>query len=127
MSEGLVGFRLDLGLAIIKNHTNWDHVVLSVASEHHRLPSAQPNWPYATTADNAVPANAHSTDAVTCIKSLFYPQLSFIYRLKGIYLLKESFNCSVAVPLPLCQCPFHNHWKLSKAQAVVWGFQTREA
>lgn len=81
-------------------------MVLSVASEHHRLPSAQLNWAYTTMPDNAAPAIAHSTDAVTCIKPLSYPQLSFIYRMKGIYLLKallkESFNYSVDVPLPLC-------------------------
>lgn len=91
------GFRISHN----KNHTNWDHVVLSVAFEHHRLPSAQPNREYATTADNAAPANAHSTHAVTHIKPFVLPPAQFIYRMKGLYLLKERFNCSMGVPLPL--------------------------
>lgn len=91
------GFRISHN----KKHTNWDHVVLSVASEHHRLPSAQPNRECATTADNAAAANAHSTHAVKHIKPFVLSLAPFIYRMKGIYLLKERLNCSVAVPLPL--------------------------
>lgn len=48
------------------------------------------------------------------IKPLVYPQLSFIYRMKGIYLLKEQCGCTV----PLTSVPSHKHWKLSKDQAV---------
>ena len=84
-----------------------------MVSEHHRLPPAQPYRAYATLADNAVPAKAPSTDAITRMKPLFY-HLGQIYLQGGLTAvvqssvllaklcpLKECFKRTVNIPLLL--------------------------
>ena len=81
-----------------------------MASEHHRLPPAQPHQAYATLADIAVPAKAHRTDAVICIKPLFshfgqtYLQSGLTAMVQSSVLLirlwplKERFKRSMNIP-----------------------------
>lgn len=88
-------------------------MVLSMASEHNRLPPTQLYQVYVTLTGNTFPGKAHSTDAVTCIKSLFY-HLGQIYLQGGLTamvqssilltklcLLKKCFKHSMNIPLLL--------------------------
>lgn len=81
-------------------------MVLSMASEDHGLPPAQPYQAYATLADNVVPAKADSTDAVTCTKPLFY-HLGRIYLQGGLTAMVQS-SVLLTKLCPLKECFKHS-------------------
>lgn len=80
---------------------NKKYVFLSMAPEYHRLPPAQ-----SYQVENAVPAKARSTDALTCIKPLFY-HLHEIY-LQGDLTTVVQSSVLLIKPWPLKECFKHS-------------------